>query len=122
MLRLFHKGDVFILVYVNDCIIVSKSLEGLAKTIEQLKEAKINITDKRNVSNYLGVRVTKLTNGKIKSFVIRGEGTVADVALFDIRKIRLNRLCPVAGLQLGLDGQPQLPPEPLFACQRKCGR
>ena len=62
----FHKGDVLILVYVDDCIIVSKRPEDPAEFIKQLNKAKFDITGKGNVRNYLGVRVTHLTNGKIK--------------------------------------------------------
>ena len=54
-----------LLVYVDDCIIVSKRPEGVEETIKELEE-QFKITNKEDITDYLGVRVQHLPDGRIK--------------------------------------------------------
>ena len=56
-----------ILVYVNDCIIVSKTEEGFSKTVKEL-QASFEVTNKGQITNYLGMRIERMEDGRIKLF------------------------------------------------------
>lgn len=63
---LFYRGDTMLLVYVDDCIIVSKTKESVHQVMEDLRDAKFDITDEGDICDYLGVKVEKLSDGRIK--------------------------------------------------------
>ena len=52
----FKKENVIILIYVDDCIINSRTKEGLDKTMAAIKE-NFTITDEGKIEGYLGIQI-----------------------------------------------------------------
>ena len=50
------KENVIILIYVDDCIIISRTKEGLDETIEAIKKDSI-ITEEGEIEEYLGIQI-----------------------------------------------------------------
>ena len=53
---MFKKENVIILIYVDDCIILSRTKEDLDKTLQDIKKD-FNITDEGNIETYLGIQI-----------------------------------------------------------------
>ena len=62
----FYRGKLIFLHFVDDCICLSPNDPDIDKFIEDLKKAEFNVTDEGQLSDYLGVKVEKLPEGKIK--------------------------------------------------------
>ena len=60
----FIRENMIVLVYVDDCILISKDPSVVEKFIQSLKDGKENFdfTDKGSMSSYLGVDVSRLPN------------------------------------------------------------
>ena len=52
----FKKENVIILIYVDDCIILSRTKEGLEKTLEGICK-KFTMTNEGNIETYLGIQI-----------------------------------------------------------------
>jgi hypothetical protein len=63
---LFFPGNLIFLHYVDDCICLSPDAADVDKFIRDLREANFNVTDEGQLSDYLGVKVEKLPDGKFK--------------------------------------------------------
>jgi hypothetical protein len=59
----YYNGHVM-LVYVDDTILLGPTKEGIQEIMKKLKSC-FNIEDEGDISDYLGVKVTKLPNGNI---------------------------------------------------------
>ena len=57
----FVKDDVIILIYVDDCIIMSKDKDKIIRTMESLKE-RYAITDEGEMEEYLGIKLEHTDN------------------------------------------------------------
>ena len=52
----FKKENVIILIYIDDCIILSRTKEDLDKTLQDIKKD-FKITDEGNIETYLGIQI-----------------------------------------------------------------
>ena len=52
----FYKDDIIILIYVDDCCIISKNEKGIQDTMNALKEH-YTITDEGEMDEYLGIKL-----------------------------------------------------------------
>ena len=52
----FKKENVIILIYVDDCIIFSRTKEGLDETISSIKK-NFDITEEGDIEEYLGIQI-----------------------------------------------------------------
>ena len=52
----FKKENVIILIYVDDCIILSRTKEDLDKTLQDIKKD-FKVTDEGNIETYLGIQI-----------------------------------------------------------------
>ena len=60
----FIKGHVIILIYVDDCIILSKNKQSIIKILELLRK-NYTITDEGEMEEYLGIKLER-TDDTIK--------------------------------------------------------
>jgi len=52
----FQGRKCIILIYVDNCIVLSKTKEGLEKTLEGISK-NITMTDEGNIETYLGIQI-----------------------------------------------------------------
>ena len=57
----FIKDDVVILIYVDDCVVISKYGKNIADTMVELR-TKYKITYERSMEEYLGIQLEHTTN------------------------------------------------------------
>ena len=62
---IFVKGTDMIILYVDDCIIISKTKEEADRVFSELDKRGYKMTDEGNMEEYLGILIT---HGKDKSF------------------------------------------------------
>ena len=62
----FYRGKVIFLVYVDDGIFISPDQEGINKAIMDLQSRNFDIEDQGQLTDYLGVNVEQLSDGRIK--------------------------------------------------------
>jgi hypothetical protein len=62
----FFRGNMIFLHFIADCTCLSPSSEDVDKFILDLRAAKFNVTDEGQLSDYLGVKIEKLPDGKFK--------------------------------------------------------
>jgi hypothetical protein len=62
----FFRGNLIFLHFVDDCICLSPNPADVDKFIADLRAAKFNVTDEGQLSDYLGVKIEKLPEGKFK--------------------------------------------------------
>ena len=62
---LFLKGDVTCLVYVDDCLLFSRTKELLDATIEDLKDANMDLSREDDVAGFLGVLLKRNEDGTV---------------------------------------------------------
>lgn len=55
---LFYKKDLYILIYVDNCIVFGKHKEAIDNLVQELKKD-FNVTDKGDISMYLGLQIDK---------------------------------------------------------------
>ena len=60
------RKDAVILVYVDDCLIFSRSKATIEGIVEDLKRRQFTLTDEGEIESYLGVDVERKTDGTIK--------------------------------------------------------
>ena len=65
---LYYKKNVVMLVYIDDCLVLSPDPKFIDKTISDLRNSSENfeIDDQGNVSDVLGIEATHLKDGSIK--------------------------------------------------------
>jgi hypothetical protein len=56
----FFRGDVIFMVYIDDGIFLGPDDEKLQAAICEIQEAGLNIEDKGNPANYIGVNIKKM--------------------------------------------------------------
>ena len=61
---IFFKGGIIFMVYVDDGIFMAPSKKEIDQAIKDMKKI-FNLTDEGDISDYLGIKVTKLPNGSI---------------------------------------------------------
>jgi hypothetical protein len=62
----FYRGQLIFLHFVDDCICLSPVAADVDKFLADLRAANFNVTDEGQISDYLGVKVEKLPDGRIK--------------------------------------------------------
>ena len=62
---MWYKNDTTFLYYVDDGIFVGPDSGATTRTIEEIERAGLDIEDKGNIENYLGVNVEDQENGKV---------------------------------------------------------
>jgi hypothetical protein len=62
----FFRGNLIFLHFVDDCICLSPNPADVDHFITDLRTAKFNVTDEGQLSDYLGVKIEKLPDGKFK--------------------------------------------------------
>ena len=62
----FYRGNVIFLVYVDDGIFASPDASEVDKAIKELREIGFDIEDQGSLTDYLGVNVERLPDGRIK--------------------------------------------------------
>jgi hypothetical protein len=62
----FFRRNLIFLHFVDDCICLSPNATDVDEFIADLRKAKCNVTDEGNLSDYLGVKIEKLPEGKFK--------------------------------------------------------
>ena len=65
---LYHKRNVVMLIYIDDCLVFSPDPKLIYKTISDLRNSSKNfeIDDQGDVSDFLCIEVTHLKDGSIK--------------------------------------------------------
>ena len=61
---LFVRNNFIVIWYVNDCFILSKEKETIDSLLRNLSKA-FNLNDEGGVESFLGINVSKDTNGSI---------------------------------------------------------
>eukprot|EP00978_Attheya_sp_CCMP212_P036392 scaffold164691_cov35-Attheya_sp.AAC.2 len=66
----FYRGKLILMVYVDDCILMSPDNQDINDVIKLLQETvkgtrPFDVTDEGDISDYLGVKVTRLDDGTI---------------------------------------------------------
>jgi hypothetical protein len=62
----FYRSQTIFVVYVDDGIFASPDSKEIDKAIDDLRKAGFDVEDKGDIKDYLGVHVTKVTDGKLK--------------------------------------------------------
>lgn len=62
----FYKGNVIYILYTDDSIIAGPSQREIDEVIQQMKDAKLDLTVEGDVGDFLGVKIERLKDGSIK--------------------------------------------------------
>jgi hypothetical protein len=62
----YYRDSTIFLCYVDDTILIDPSDKAIDNIIQELKDQKFNVTDEGQIEDYLGVRIEKLKDGRIK--------------------------------------------------------
>ena len=62
----FYRGNLIFLHYVGDALFLSPKSAEVDKFIQDIRDANIKVTDKGGINYYLGVKVTKRTDGRFE--------------------------------------------------------
>jgi hypothetical protein len=62
----YYQGSTILLCCVDDTILINPDNEAIEQVICELKDLKFNVTDEGQIKDYLGVRIKRLSDGKIK--------------------------------------------------------
>ena len=62
----FFRGNLIFLHFVDDCICLSPNPADVDRFIADLRATNFNVTDEGQLSDYLGVKIEKLPEGKFK--------------------------------------------------------
>jgi hypothetical protein len=62
----FYHGKLIFLHFVDDCICLSPEAADVDKFLADLRRTGFNVTDEGQISDYLGVKVEMLPDGRIK--------------------------------------------------------
>jgi hypothetical protein len=62
----FYKGNVIYVLYTDDSILAGPSQREIDSVIQQIKDAKLDITVEGDIQDFLGVNITKLQDGTIQ--------------------------------------------------------
>ena len=66
---MFIRENVIVLLYVEDCLIISRDKDKINQLIEKLKnKEKLDITDEGDVEKYLGVEIERNKEDKSLTF------------------------------------------------------
>ncbi len=101
----FFKKDLIVLIYINNCILISNKLSVLKEFIKSLSDGpeQFIFTDEGKLGKYLQVEITKLSDGKgfllTQPFLIE---CILEAAEIDTRMMNL-RPTPVIGPLLSKD-------------------
>ena len=63
---LFYKGKVLYALYTDDSILAGPNKEEVDAVIEQIRRAKLDVTDEGNVEDFLGVNIERRPDGSVK--------------------------------------------------------
>ena len=63
---LFYKGNVLYALYTDDSILAGPDKKEVDEIIDQMRKAKLDITDEGNVEDFLGVNIERRTDGTVK--------------------------------------------------------
>ena len=62
---LYYREDTFLAVYIDDCILISKTDKLIKEAINKISK-NFEIADEGEVDEYLGVKVEKLKDNRVK--------------------------------------------------------
>jgi hypothetical protein len=62
----YYRDNTILLCYVDDTIIIDPKDQAIDKVIEDLRELKFNVTDEGQIEDYLGVKIERMEDGKLK--------------------------------------------------------
>ena len=62
----FYRGTLIFLHYVDDALCLSPKAAKFDKFIQYLRDTNFKVTDEGDINDYLGVKVTKRTDGRLK--------------------------------------------------------
>jgi hypothetical protein len=62
----FYKGNVIYVLYTDDSILAGPSQREIDSVIQQIKDAKLDITVEGDIQDFLGVNITKQQDGTIQ--------------------------------------------------------
>ena len=62
---IFYKGKVIYVLYMDDSILAGPDQAEIDKVIQQIKDAKLNITVEGDIQDFLGVNIERKEDGKI---------------------------------------------------------
>jgi hypothetical protein len=62
----FFKGNVIYVLYTDDSLLVGPDREEIDRVIQQIREAKLNITVEGNIKDFLGVNINRKDDGTIE--------------------------------------------------------
>ena len=60
---MFYRGTIIFLYYVDDALCLSPKSDEVDNFIQDLRDANFKDTDEGDINDYLGVKVTKRTDG-----------------------------------------------------------
>ena len=63
---IFTKDDTIIILYVNDCVILSKSKQQADAIFKELENRKFKLTDKGTMEEYLGIQIDHNDDGSFR--------------------------------------------------------
>ena len=61
----FYRGNVLYVLYTDDSIIACPNNEEIEQVMQELRDAKLDITDEGDVKDFLGVHINKQEDGTI---------------------------------------------------------
>ena len=62
----FYRGNIIYVLYTDDSIIAGPSQKEIDKVIEEIGNAKLNITIEGDIQDFLGVNIDRESNGTIQ--------------------------------------------------------
>jgi hypothetical protein len=62
----YFRGTTIFLCYVDDSILIDPRQEQIDRVIDEFKDLKYDVTDEGQLSDYLGVKIERRTDGTIK--------------------------------------------------------
>jgi hypothetical protein len=102
----FYRGSTVLLTYVDDCILAGPSKDEIDACIRDMSKS-FNLTDKGDLSDYLGIKIAQLDDGRItltQPHLI--DSIIADLKFVATTKPKDIPSLSSSILQRDLDGEP----------------
>ena len=62
----YYKGTTLYVLYTDDSILAGPNKDKIEKILKQIKQAGLNITYEGDISYFLGINITKESNGNVE--------------------------------------------------------
>ena len=62
---IFYRGRTVYMLYTDDSILAGPSMDEIDQIVKDLKKAKLNVTDKGDIQDFLGVNIQHKSDGTI---------------------------------------------------------